>query len=269
MGRRVRPVLRDLGAYVLRFRTAVAPDPHNAAPLIAQASVERVIATLGPLADGLTKSPHKRATRAQPPRTVEKDNGVGALEPEGERLVVVAVDDPGLTGEQLALPFSPLVVRRSHPARLPVMDVKVHHRQTSPRRERTREGALSRPHHPVNKDAMADPRRSAVHGEEYCQTRLAAAGDLTHRIPGFMNKLQAVVVEVRDVGRVIAGSEVCPLTRLALVDAARLDRGLVGSISGFVAFEGEGSAFSLRCESSPPKRSRQRTRPVRSPARRR
>ena len=125
---------------------------------------DRVLAALGHLANGLAKPPHKRATRAQPPGTIEKDDGFRAFEPEGKRLVVVAVDDPILASEQRALPFSPLVVRRSHPARLPVVDVQVNHRQTSPCRERTCERALPGPHHPVDENAVADHPRRTVHG---------------------------------------------------------------------------------------------------------
>jgi hypothetical protein len=123
----------------------------NAAPLVAQASVDRVLATLGHLANGLAKPPHKRATSAQPPSSIEKDDGFRAFEPEGKRLVVVAIDDPSLASEQRALPVSPLVVRRSHPARLPVVDVEVNHRQTSPCRERTceRERSDLATHHAV------------------------------------------------------------------------------------------------------------------------
>src|SRR4029077_6208264 len=145
---------------------AVAPNPPYAAPLVAQASVDRVLAALGHLADGLAEPPYKCATSAQPPRSVKKDDGSRASEPEGKRLVVVAVDDPSLASEQRALPFSPLVVRRPHPARLPVVDVEVNHRQTSPCRERKCERALPRPHHPVDEDAVADQPRRAVHGAE-------------------------------------------------------------------------------------------------------
>src|SRR5262249_45966314 len=110
--------------------------------------------------------PHERVTRAQPPRSVEEDDGFRAFEPERRRLVVVAVDDPSLASEQRALPFSPLVVRRPLPARFPVVEVEMNQRQTSPCRERTCERALPRPHHPVDENAAADHLRRTVHGAE-------------------------------------------------------------------------------------------------------
>ncbi len=167
--RRVTPVPQDLGACVLGVCMAVAPNPPNAAPLVPQASGDRVLATLGHLANGLAEPPRHRAARAQPPRSIEKDDGVRALEPEGQRLVVVAIDDPRLASEQDALPVSPLVVRRSHPARPPVVGVEVNHRQPSPCRERTGECALPGPHHPVDEDPVADHPRRTVHGAD-CAT---------------------------------------------------------------------------------------------------
>src|SRR4051794_27661116 len=169
----MRPVPQDLRPCVVTCRTAVAPNPPNGAPPVAQSSVERVLATLGHLTNRLAKPSHKRPTRAQPPRSLEKDDGFRAFEPEGERLVVVAVDYPGRATEQRALPFSPLVLRRSNPARLPVVDVEVNHRQTSPRRERTCERALPGTRHPVDEDALADHPRRTVHGRGVCHWRRA------------------------------------------------------------------------------------------------
>ena len=83
--------------------------------------------------------------------------------------------------------------------------------------------------------AASSPRRSQA-GQAFARVRTASAlGGLARRIPGFVHELQAVAIEVGDVGGVVAGSEVCSLGGHALVDAAGLHRGRVRDINVFVA----------------------------------
>ena len=50
-----------------------------------------------------------------------------------------------------------------------------------------------------------------------------------------MHELQAVAIKVGDIGRVVTGSEVSPVGRLALVDSTGADCGRVGCVNCFVA----------------------------------
>src|SRR6516225_7788413 len=65
--------------------------------------------------------------------------------------------------------------------------------------------------------------------------RARAETTLPRRVPGFMHELQVVAIKVGDIGRVVTGSEVSPVGRLALVDSAGADCGRVGCVNCFVA----------------------------------
>src|SRR6516162_3260461 len=106
----MRLVFRHHRQRLLALCTVVAPNSPDAAPLVAQASAARVLATLGHLALRSAKPARKSATRAQPPGCVEIEDGLRPLESQRERLVVVPVDDPRLAGDQRALPLPPLAV---------------------------------------------------------------------------------------------------------------------------------------------------------------
>ena len=93
--------------------------------------------------------------------------------------MVVPVGDPGFACKQRALLFPPLVVRRFHPARLPVMEVEMNHWQASLRRERTRERALPGPGHPRDEDAATNGTRCVFHQAQCPRSgaQIASVGD--------------------------------------------------------------------------------------------
>src|SRR3954466_12262503 len=121
-------------ATALSLGSAVAQDDSHQSPLIAQTSPCRVFATFGHLADRLGPPSPERPGRAPPPRRLEKHNGVRSWELKVERVEVVAVGDPGVTGKDAALCLSPLLFRRPDPAGLPLVQVEVDHRQAGLRR---------------------------------------------------------------------------------------------------------------------------------------
>src|SRR4051795_7324850 len=128
------PVLSDDRATALSLRPSVAQDDSHQSPLIAQTSPCRIFATFGHLADRLRQPSPKRPVRARPPRGLKKHHGIRACEPKLERVEVVAVCDPDVTGKDATLRLSPLLLRRPDPARLPLVQVEVDHRQAGLRR---------------------------------------------------------------------------------------------------------------------------------------
>src|SRR4051812_22002648 len=96
-----------------------------AKPLVVQPSPERIVAP----PNRLPQAAQERASRAHPPGRVEKHNGVRAFDAEFECLVVVAVGDPRVAGEQAALFLASLALRRRNPARLPKLEVEMNDRQ--------------------------------------------------------------------------------------------------------------------------------------------
>ena len=128
------PVHPDDRATALGLGPAVAQDDPHQSPLIAQTSPRGVFATFGHLADRLRQPSPERTGRARPPWCLKKDHGVGTFEPKFECFEIVAVRDPGVTGKHATLRLSPLVLRRPDPARLPLVEVEVDHRQAGLRR---------------------------------------------------------------------------------------------------------------------------------------
>src|SRR3982750_2615281 len=110
------PVLSDDRATALSLRPSVAQDDSHQSPLIAQTSPCRVFATFGHLADRLGQPSPKRPGRARPPGRLKKHHGIRSCELKVERVEVVAVRDPGVTGKDAALCLSPLLFRRPDPA---------------------------------------------------------------------------------------------------------------------------------------------------------
>src|SRR3954469_24367368 len=137
-----------------------------AKPLVVQPSPERIVAP----PNRLPQAAQERASRAHPPGRVEKHNGVRAFDAEFECLVVVAVGDPRVAGEQAALFLAPLALRRRNPARLPELEVEMNDRQAGLRSKRAREGALPRACHPRHEDAAAYLRGGIAHGHQ-CPSR--------------------------------------------------------------------------------------------------
>lgn len=101
--------------------------------------------------------------RADPPRRVQQDDVFGSFESQVERLEVVAVGDPGIAPEKVALPLPPLDLRRLDPARSPVVAVEVNHRKAGPRRQRSREGALAGTGWADDEDPTANDTDCALH----------------------------------------------------------------------------------------------------------
>src|SRR5215469_4894892 len=142
---------------------AMPPDSPAQPPFIAQPSYHRVVATFGHRgASRPSNSAHERPAGAHPPRRVEYDNCVRSLKTKIERFVIVAVGDPGVAREQAALLHPPLVIRRLHPSWLPIVEVEMDHRQTGPRRQCLREGALPGPGQPGDDHAAAHRSRCIV-----------------------------------------------------------------------------------------------------------
>jgi hypothetical protein len=159
----VRPVLRHDRPSLFRFGTVVTHDDAYQAPFIAQATPHRILATFRHLADGLPQPTDERASGARPPRRVEKKDGIRTLQPKVERLEVVAVRDPSVTGEHATLRLSPLVLRGFHPSRFPEVNVEMDHRQAGSRRQFPGERALPRPSEPDHENASADASRKTSH----------------------------------------------------------------------------------------------------------
>src|SRR6478752_5616970 len=86
---------------------AVADDDSHQSPLIAQASPDRVLATLRHLADRLPQPSQERPGRARPPGRVEKNDGVRTFEPKFECFEVVTVRDPRIAREHATLRLPP------------------------------------------------------------------------------------------------------------------------------------------------------------------
>jgi hypothetical protein len=75
-----------------------------------------------------SNSAHERPTGAEPPWRSEYDHCVRSLQAKIERFMVVAVSDPGVAREQVALLHPPLVIRRLHPGWLPIVEVEMDQR---------------------------------------------------------------------------------------------------------------------------------------------
>src|SRR6476620_413186 len=142
---------------------AIAQDDTDQPPLIEQPSSHRIGATFGHLADRLSEPTHERPTSACPPRRVKQHDGLRSFEAKVETPLSVAVGDPGIACEQAALLVPPLVVGRLDPSRLPVVEVKMDHRQASLRRQRPRECALPGPCYPDDEHAAPDGPGCLLH----------------------------------------------------------------------------------------------------------
>ena len=70
--------------------------------------------------------------------------------------MVVAVDDPLVSGEQPPLLLAPLLLRWLHPARFPEVDVEMDEGEASLGRERSRERTFSRSGDACDHDASSD-----------------------------------------------------------------------------------------------------------------
>src|SRR5579871_5063323 len=156
------PVLRNDLAFALRFRASFPPDTDGQTPLIAQPQPGRIVASLGQLTRH-AEAAHERTSRAPPPGHVEKHNAVRPLEPEVERLLVVAVGDPRLASEHPVLLLAPLTLRWCNPAGRPEEEVEMNNGQASLGGERDRERALSGPGQPSDYDAASERQRGFTH----------------------------------------------------------------------------------------------------------
>jgi hypothetical protein len=101
----------------------------------------------------------ERALCADPPGCIEEHNRVRPLDPQVERGVIVAVDDPFPSREQFSLLVSPLVLGRRNPPRFPEVDVEMDYGQPGLGRQRSRERALTRSGHTCDHDAATDRDR--------------------------------------------------------------------------------------------------------------
>lgn len=123
------PVLGNDGALSFRLPTTIPPGGPDQSPLISQPSEHRVVATSGHLGSNWpSNSAHERPTGTSPPRRIEDDDRVGSLQAKIQGFVIVAVGNPGVPREQLALLHPPLVIGRLHPSWLPVVEVEMDYR---------------------------------------------------------------------------------------------------------------------------------------------
>src|SRR5262245_17409647 len=99
----VRAVLPDGRARLLGLVASVPPDRDDEAPLVPKSSKRRILGTIRHLARRPPKPADERAPGTEPPWRIQVDDGVRTRELQVERLVVVAVGDPGVTREQPAL----------------------------------------------------------------------------------------------------------------------------------------------------------------------
>ncbi|MEM8618438.1 MAG: NAD(P)-dependent alcohol dehydrogenase [Actinomycetota bacterium] len=96
----------------------------------------------------------QRADQAPSARRREHHDGVGAGEPNIEGAPIVAVDDPALCSDEIALCVRPLLARRGVPPRPPEVPIEVDHLAPEPLAERTGEGRLSGAAGPDDGDAL-------------------------------------------------------------------------------------------------------------------
>src|SRR5262245_6941591 len=133
--RHMAPMPRHDRQLSLALRPPPQPDAPNQPPFVTQPSPRRSLAAGGQLVALRTTKPTPEPARcAAPPWRLEEHDRIRALEPQVERLVIVAVGNPLLAREQLGLHITPLLVRRLHPARLPEVHVQMDHRKAGLRR---------------------------------------------------------------------------------------------------------------------------------------
>jgi hypothetical protein len=152
------PVSRQDAEFSLALRPAVSPNSPDQRPFIAQPAQSRLVAAVGQLKASRTLADpaHECSPCTDPPWSIEVHHRVCALEPKLKCGVVVAVENPLVAGDQVALRLAPLVLRRLHLARFPEVDVKMDDGKASLGRERSRERALARSGHPSDHDASSD-----------------------------------------------------------------------------------------------------------------
>src|SRR5687767_9958542 len=157
--RRMAPMPRHDRQLSLALRPPPQPDAPNQPPFVTQPSPRRSVAAVGQLTLRTTQPTHERARCADPPLRVEKHDRIRAREPQGKRLVIVAVGNPLLAREQLGLHVTPLLVRRLDPARLPEVYIQMDHWKAGLRRELPRKCALARTGHSGDDNATANAKR--------------------------------------------------------------------------------------------------------------
>ena len=145
------PVPRQDSEFSFALGSVVSPEAPGQRPFIAQPAQGRLVATVGQLEANRTLAhpADECSPCTDPPWCIEEHRRVCALEPKVECGMVVAVENPLVAGDQVALFLAPLVLRRLRPARLPEVDVKMDDGQVSLGRERSRERALADPAMPV------------------------------------------------------------------------------------------------------------------------
>nr|BFE74962.1 hypothetical protein GCM10020092_082630 [Actinoplanes digitatis] len=86
---------------------------------------DAVVDAVGVLTAAVAQAALGDAQQAGPGREIEEDDGVGALEPDRQRGGVVALDDPPVRGDEIALDAGELVHRDGVPALVVVPRVEV------------------------------------------------------------------------------------------------------------------------------------------------
>ena len=121
-------------------------------------------------------------------REVEEDNGVARREPASQRRLEVAVDDPGVLGEDLVELAEPFIARAQHPPRAPTPGVEVVDGGARGGAEASRERRLAGAVGADDHDARSE-RGSTVH--RIAQRRT----DVTLKIPRPLYEQLAQVIE--------------------------------------------------------------------------
>ena len=131
--------------FSIALRSVDSPDAPGQQPLVAQPAQSRLVATLGQLKAiwTLADTTDECSPYTDPPGRIEEHRRVCALEPKVECGVVVAVENPFVAGNQVALLFAPFCLRGLHPARLPEPEVEMDDGKAGLGRQRSRERALA------------------------------------------------------------------------------------------------------------------------------
>ena len=167
-------VPRQDSEFELALRSMDSPDAPGQRPFVSQPAQIRLVAPVGQLETNwtLADAADESSPYTEPPGRIEEHRRVCALESKVECRVVVAVENPPVTGNQVALRLAPLGLRRLHPARLPEVKVEVDDRKAGLGRKRSREGALAGSGHASDHDASPDgnPGRDVPYGSIHRKT---------------------------------------------------------------------------------------------------
>jgi hypothetical protein len=156
--RHMAPVPRQNSEFSFALGSTDSPDAPGQGPFIVQPSQSRLVAAVRQLEASrtLANPADECSLCADPPWRIKDHDRVCPLKPKVECALVVAVGDPLVAGEEVALLLAPLILRWLHPARFPEVDVEMDDGKARLGRQRSRERALARSGYASDHDASAD-----------------------------------------------------------------------------------------------------------------